>query len=78
MGEVGARVKIGLGYGGITCVLQTQFSSFIMCFQSIRHNPFEKNVEEGKGEKTSLPNPNYCFELFSCASIYLNCIDWLL
>ena len=28
MGEDGARVRTGLGHGGITCVLQTQFSTF--------------------------------------------------
>ena len=29
MGEVGQGVRTGLGHGGLTCVLQTQFSSFI-------------------------------------------------
>ena len=28
MGEVGQGVRTGLGHGGLTCVLQTQFSSF--------------------------------------------------
>ena len=27
---VGQGVRAGLGYGGITCVLQTQFSSFFV------------------------------------------------
>ena len=28
--RMGQVVRIGLGQGGITCVLQTQFSSFLM------------------------------------------------
>ena len=28
--RMGQGVRIGLGHGGITCVLQTQFSSFIL------------------------------------------------
>ena len=41
MGEDGAGVRTGLGHGGITCVLQTQFSSlsfylFILFFFFIR------------------------------------------
>ena len=28
--RMGQGVRTGLGHGGITCVLQTQFSSFIM------------------------------------------------
>ena len=31
---MGLRVRAGLGYGGITCVLQTQFFSFILFFYS--------------------------------------------
>ena len=30
MGEDRARGKAGLGHGGITCVLQTQFSSLLI------------------------------------------------
>ena len=29
--RMGQGVRTGLGYGGITCVLQTQFSSFFIC-----------------------------------------------
>ena len=32
MGEDGARGKDGLGHGGITCVLQTQFSSLSITY----------------------------------------------
>ena len=28
--RMGQGVRTGLGHGGITCVLQTQFSSFIL------------------------------------------------
>ena len=28
--RMGQGVRFGLGHGGITCVLQTQFSSFLM------------------------------------------------
>ena len=30
--RMGQGVRTGLGHGGITCVLQTQFSSFIHVF----------------------------------------------
>ena len=31
--RMGQGVRTGLGHGGITCVLQTQFSSFLLlCF----------------------------------------------
>ena len=33
MGEVGQGVRTGLGHGGITCVLQTQFSTFFFFFE---------------------------------------------
>ena len=42
-----------------------------MCFQSISHEPFEKNVEEG--EKTSLPYSDCCSEPFCHAAIRLGC-----
>ena len=29
---MGQGIVTGVGHGGITCVLQTQFSSFITCF----------------------------------------------
>ena len=29
--RMGQGVRTGLGHGGITCVLQTQFSSLFMC-----------------------------------------------
>ena len=29
--RMGQGVRTGLGHGGITCVLQTQFSSFFFC-----------------------------------------------
>ena len=30
--RMGQGVRTGLGHGGITCVLQTQFSSFVLFF----------------------------------------------
>ena len=33
--RIGQGVRTGLGHGGITCVLQTQFSSFFFFFFSI-------------------------------------------
>ena len=33
--RIGQRVRTGLGHGGITCVLQTQFSSFFLSFQTV-------------------------------------------
>ena len=35
MGEGGARVRSGVGHGGITCVLQTQFSSLKLTSSSV-------------------------------------------
>ena len=45
----------------------------IMFFQGIRHDPFEKNVEEGGWQKTSLPYSDCCSEPFSNAAIHLDC-----
>ena len=44
-----------------------------MFFESIGHNPFEKDVEEGVLEKASLPYPNCCSEPVFCAAVPLNC-----
>ena len=44
-----------------------------MFFQGIRHDPFEKEVEDGGWQKTSLPYSDYCSELFSYAAIQLDC-----
>ena len=33
--RMGQGVRTGLGHGGITCVLQTQFSSFLFFFISV-------------------------------------------
>ena len=30
--RIGQEVRTGFGHGGITCILQTQFSSFIIIF----------------------------------------------
>ena len=46
---------------------------YIMFFQSIRHDPFEKNVEEGGWQKTSLPYSDCCSEQFSHAAVHLDC-----
>ena len=35
--RMGQGVRTGLGHGGITCVLQTQFSSFV--WSSVQHSP---------------------------------------
>ena len=45
----------------------------IMFFQSIRHEPFEKNVEEGGWQKTSLPYFDCCSEPFSNTVIHMYC-----
>ena len=45
----------------------------IMFFQGIRHDPFEKNVEEGGWQKTALPYSDCCSEPFSYAAIHLDC-----
>ena len=45
----------------------------IMFFKGIRHDPFEKNVEEGGWQKTSLPYSDSCSEPFSYAAIHLDC-----
>ena len=40
--RMGQGVRTGLGHGGITCVLQTQFSSFkyfSMCFNGLNPGP---------------------------------------
>ena len=34
--RMGQGVRTGLGHGGITCVLQTQFSSFFFFFGAFR------------------------------------------
>ena len=44
-----------------------------MSLQSIKHDPFEKNVEEGGRQKTYLPYSDSCFDLFSHAAIQLDC-----
>ena len=33
--ETGQRIGTGAGHGGITCVLQTQYSSFIFCQKTL-------------------------------------------
>ena len=38
MGEDGARGKAGLEHGGITCVLQTQFSSYLLALCTIAND----------------------------------------
>ena len=45
----------------------------IMFFQGIRHDPFDKNVEDGGCQKTSLPYSDSCSEPFSYAAIHLDC-----
>ena len=44
----------------------------IMFFQGTRHDPFEKNVEEGGGQKTSLLYSDCCSEPFSYTAILLD------
>ena len=36
--RMGQGVRTGLGQGGITCVLQTQFSSFSKLGKNIKHH----------------------------------------
>ena len=43
MGEDGAK-RTGLGQGGITCVLQTQFSSFLFYFEGLEKGVFGSPV----------------------------------
>ena len=45
----------------------------IMFFQGISHDSFEKNVEEGGWQKTSLPYSDCCSEPLSYAAIHLDC-----
>ena len=35
--RMGQGVRTGLGHGGITCVLQTQFSSFVLLYQQFNN-----------------------------------------
>ena len=51
--RTGQGVRTGLGHGGITCVLQTQFSSFsstglvvwsYVPFSTMHEQPFEQNI----------------------------------
>ena len=44
-----------------------------MFFQSIRHDPSEKNNEEGGWQKTSLPHSDCCSQTFSYAAVHLDC-----
>ena len=45
-----------------------------MLFCGVCHNPFQKYVEEGGGEQTSLLDSNYCSEPVSNAAIEEDCI----
>ena len=52
---MGQGVRTGLGHGGITCVLQTQFSSFILIPISIKvllilHTKFQPNIPSHFGD----------------------------
>ena len=44
----------------------------IMFFQSVRHDPLDKNVEEGRWQKISLSYSDCSSEPFSHAAIHLN------
>ena len=46
--RMGQGVRTGLGQGGITCVLQTQFSGFSMAFQDGHHLPLLKIAQNMK------------------------------
>ena len=41
--RMGLGVKIGLGHGGITSVLQTQFSGFIIVCKQVRHSIYQNS-----------------------------------
>ena len=45
----------------------------MLTFPSCRHDPFEKNVEEGGWQKTFLPYSDCCSEPVPYAAIHLDC-----
>ena len=53
---MGQGVRTGLGHGGITCVLQTQFSSLDKESQSENIRAGEEVVREGVGKFIILTN----------------------
>ena len=42
---MGQRVRTGLGHGGITCVLQTQFSNYL--FSTLFHHKYNNDGPNG-------------------------------
>ena len=49
--RMGQGVRAGLGHGGITCVLQTQFSSFLFLIKTICCCPSsEPSRQDGSDE----------------------------
>ena len=54
--RMGQGVRTGLGHGGITCVLQTQFSSinFEVLDSELLHIKFQGNAPSGSGEEDFL------------------------
>ena len=67
--RMGQGVRTGLGHGGITCVLQTQFSSFLECRIS-----YCSNCAEVQGGVSSLVHAiSHCLgqQCFVC-NLFLN------
>ena len=44
--RMGQGVRTGLGHGGITCVLQTPFSSYVMCLLGTCQSTLERDSRE--------------------------------
>ena len=51
--RMGQGVRTGLGHGGITCVLQTQFSSFFFTLHMLLHALHILNIFPGTQPKDS-------------------------
>ena len=71
--RMGQGVRTGLGHGGITCVLWTQFSSFLECRIS-----YCSNCAEVQGGVSSLVHAishclgQQCFVYVICFSIFIS------
>ena len=51
--RMGQGVRTGLGHGGITCVLQTQFSSFYLVSMTKRLYSCERRCNQSFSQSTS-------------------------
>ena len=62
--RMGQGVRTGLGYGGITCVLQTQFSSFF--FQKNDNDTTNNNkiTNKDKGDSQNVDSLIHCYKSY--------------